>query len=364
MNVAIVLPYLKAGGTERQASYIANFLQDKGHSVTVVSIEKKGGFSELFDTDINFLNIPFKKNNLFKIVYRLKRLIDRKEIDLVLSRAWNTNMIAMLAAKISNIPFVLFLSSSVELGDQFFVKRKLYSYCLKEAQKIISVSQASKKNCKYWLGVDGEKINVIHNGIDIKDINDQARDTINDYAEKAGVELVFVGRLIHRKGLDLVFDALTQIPEDINFNLKILGKGPKLKEYQEEIEKKGVEGKVQFLGEKVNPFPYVNNADIFLLPSRSEGFPNALLEAMALGKTVIAADCNNGPREVVNGENGTLVPVDDSKAIAEAILFYIKNPDIAIQHGENALDTISGDFRLQSQLIKIEDVLKSALEEF
>ena len=82
---------------------------------------------------------------------------------------------------------------------------------------------------------------------------------------------------------------------------------------------------------------------------------------MALGKTVIAADCDNGPREVINKENGTLVPIDSPSALRAALKFYIENTGIAKNHGNNAYDTISENFVLAKQLERIENTLINLL---
>jgi glycosyltransferase involved in cell wall biosynthesis len=90
--------------------------------------------------------------------------------------------------------------------------------------------------------------------------------------------------------------------------------------------KLGLADKISFPGFQKNPYPFLFNADIFVLSSRYEGLPMAILEAMACGLPVVAADCKSGPREILqNGKCGLLVPVEDEAALAEGILKLLRD---------------------------------------
>jgi len=109
--------------------------------------------------------------------------------------------------------------------------------------------------------------------------------------------------------------------------LLILGEGEDKFKLRILIEKYGIEECVQLLGFINNPYPYLKRADAFVLSSKWEGFPNALLEALACGTPVVATDCPSGPAEMLeNGKYGPLVPVGAAEAMAEAINLVIENP--------------------------------------
>lgn len=360
MNIAMILPYLKAGGTERQAAYIVNFLQRKGHNVDTISVENLDFFEQYFHTPIHYLNsrnsIPLLLSNIQSVI----SLVKSKNTDVLISRAWSTNLLCSLVSLFTGVPNVLFLSASLDMSHHNFIKKIIYRFVLRKADHIISVSDATKQNCMKWFRVEEKRISVIHNGVDIKNIQKLSKEKLefpNQALNETDKKLVFVGRLIHRKGLDLLLKAIKQLNKDYSFKLIVVGKGALVNHYKQMCKDFNIESNVLFLGEKKNPFPYLNLGDIFILPSRSEGFPNVLLEAMAMQKTVIAANCKNGPNEIIDNSNGTLVEINNPNEITNAILLYLKNSELARMHAHNAKKTVEQSFKLNSQLDKIEKVI-------
>ena len=356
----MVLPYLKAGGTERQASYIANYLQEKGHTVTVVCLENQNPFEEFFRVPVIHLNSRSASSRLFRNLFLLNKELKKMKTDLVISRAWNANLLCSMASAITGIPAVLFLSGSIDLSGSSFWKRSVQSFMLNKAARIISVSNESKSNCVRWLQIPEEKIRVIHNGVDLEMAVKLAAESIElpKKMSQKGPTAVFVGRLIPRKGLDLLLHALSGVQSSgIDLKLLVVGEGEEREKYEQMVHRLNLESSVSFIGEKKNPFPYIKYGDIFVLPSRSEGFPNVLLEAMILGKPVVATDCVTGPREIINGKNGTLVPEENPEMLAEAMMTYLNDTELQNLHAKNAFRTIRKKFDLDSQLQKIESQL-------
>ena len=302
MNIIMVLPYLKAGGTERQASYIVNDLMRKGNDVLTISVEYKNIFESLFNGPVKFFktrnNIVWLLANIFLLI----RTINRFKPDILISRAWNTNLLCVIASFITNIPAVVFLSGSIDLSQHSRLKRWIHRFVMLKAARIISVSKASKENCMKWLEVPEDKIVVIQNGVDPEELSRLA-DESAELPKELNTDfptVVFVGRLIHRKGVDILLRAFSMVIETgKKVNLLIVGEGEEFEKYEELKKKLNIEPFVFFVGEKQNPFPYIKYGDIFVMPSRSEGFPNVLLEAMALKKAVIASDCKTGPNEIL-----------------------------------------------------------------
>lgn len=358
MKVVVVLPYLKAGGTERQASYIVNHLQDKGHEVTVIAIEKSGSFESLFNVPIDYLN---SKNSYIRLIPNLYLLVKKiKELnpDVVVSRAWSANVITSMASWLTSKPWVLFLSGSADLSRVGFIKRIVHRMCIDKASKVISVSNGARKNIIEWLSISGNNIEVMHNGVDVEYLQKLANDSIE---LPPGIDvnkpsLIFVGRLIHRKGGDLLIKAVREIiNKGEELNLIIVGEGDQGREYKKLVSDLKINRYVFFVGQKLNPFPYIKFSDIFILPSRSEGFPNVLLEAMAIGKPVIATDCETGPNEILNNQNGILVKNEDYKDLTKGIMMYLNSEPERISNGKNASDTVLNRFNLETQLNLIEE---------
>ncbi len=363
MNVGIVLPYLKAGGTERQAAYIARHLRAAGHKVVLVVAEEKGGFSEKIDIETASLNIPFAKRYAPLLLYRLIGLATDRGFDLLLSRAWNTNMITAAAGLLTGTPYVSFLSGPTHRRGQPRLKLEIEAFLMRRASRILSVSEAARKNCIQIYEVSPSRVKTVRNGIEISDIRQQSEEESEDASrfQSEDMNVVFVGRVNHRKGLDILLRAIHQVESTVpNVKLWVVGPG-EISPYQDLATKLGVAERVEFLGGKENPFPEMKKADLFVLPSRSEGFPNVLLEAMALGQPVLAADCETGPDEIIDGENGYLFPVEDDRALADHIRDFADDDQKRKKMGIRARETVREHFRLETQLSKIERILQEAV---
>lgn len=143
-----------------------------------------------------------------------------------------------------------------------------------------------------------------------------------DCVELNPIRLLFVGSIeFDRKGLDVLIDAVEILAKDsVLFCLQIVGDGPDLSRLKSLISAKGLQEFVKLTGETNRPADLMRDADLLLLPSRREGLPNVMLEAMSCGLCVIASACPVGPSEVIrHGESGWLVPVGDAASLAEAV---------------------------------------------
>ena len=132
---------------------------------------------------------------------------------------------------------------------------------------------------------------------------------------------VAVGRLSYEKGFDRLIEAFIQAAEQCpTWNLLIIGDGPEKSKLQEATQTHGLQDRVLFPGWIESPWPAIPKSSIAVLPSRYEGFPNALLEAMSHGLAPIAFDCESGPAEIITHNNdGLLIPQDDVVALAAAM---------------------------------------------
>ncbi len=136
--------------------------------------------------------------------------------------------------------------------------------------------------------------------------------------------LLSVGRLEPRKRPDLLVDAFAKIQQQVAAQLWICGDGPLREAVKRQIQQLGLTRSVKILGFSENPFAVMKQATLFVLSSDTEGLPNALIEAQALGLPAVATRCPFGPEEIIEeGQTGRLVPVGDASALADAVLDYL-----------------------------------------
>jgi len=142
------------------------------------------------------------------------------------------------------------------------------------------------------------------------------RDRRDDHSSNRAI--VAMGRLDRQKGFDLLLDAFARIADrHPDWSLKIIGQGPLRKELEQQTADLKLVGRVHFAGHVVDPFAVLGSSDLFVFPSRSEGFGLALCEAMACGLPVVSFDCASGPGQIIrHGLDGILVPPEDVAAMA------------------------------------------------
>ncbi|MGH6824194.1 glycosyltransferase [Methyloceanibacter sp.] len=136
--------------------------------------------------------------------------------------------------------------------------------------------------------------------------------------------VITVGRLVEQKGIDVLLAAWAKVAASLpDWRLALVGDGPLADELKEQARKRGIEGSVDWVGHVSDPFPLLRGAKLFVMTSRFEGTPNALLEAMACGLPAVVSDASPGPCELIGTDEsraGLIVPVEDASATADAIL--------------------------------------------
>jgi glycosyltransferase involved in cell wall biosynthesis len=154
---------------------------------------------------------------------------------------------------------------------------------------------------------------------------------------------VIVARLVHQKAIDVLLAAFAKITSEVpEWRLIIIGDGPLREELGQLSEKLGVDERVTFKGHVATPVEFLCTSSVFVLPSRFEGMPNSLLEAMACGLPVIVSDASPGPLELVlDNRTGLVVPVEDSDALAAAMLRLAQDGDYRSRLGSEARSLVS-----------------------
>jgi len=199
--------------------------------------------------------------------------------------------------------------------------KAFYRYLYRRAERVICLSDAIVRDLQEEFGLPAEKLVRIYNPIDIKRVRELAALGPNPYAGP-GPHLVAAGRLCRQKGFDVLLDAMPKVREKMpNAQVAILGEGALGPDLKTQAALLKVEGAVDFLGFRQNPWPYFRHANLLVLPSRYEGLPNVVLEALSVGTPVVATDCPGGSREIQSFDDRvTLVPPDDPGALESAIL--------------------------------------------
>jgi glycosyltransferase involved in cell wall biosynthesis len=217
-----------------------------------------------------------------------------------------------------------------ELANPFgraMIKR-LTRHAYRDADCFLVNSHEMARGLGARLGLDNRRIRVIHNPVDIAQIQSLARAPAPDAPERPFI--VTVGRLEHQKGHDLLIKAFADSGAARELDLVILGRGSREEALRRQAAEMGVGDQVRFPGFTANPWAWISKARLFVLPSRWEGFPSVLIEAMACGAPALVTSCDFGPAEMVeHGVSGWVVPPEDAPAFAGAMSHLLSNPDLA-----------------------------------
>lgn len=216
--------------------------------------------------------------------------------------------------------------TDLHLLPQYLIPRKLITDALQKCTAIVAVSQALA-DCARALAGDEQRIEVLRNGVDLELFQETDRQRTRQELNLTGPTLLSVGLLIPRKGHELVIEALTHLPAT---RLLICGEGPMKAELERKAKQLGVSDRICFLGRIAHDdlSRYYSAADVLILASFREGWPNVLLEAMACGTPVVATAVGAVPDFVDHPDAGRVVYDRTASSIASAVSEVLDNPPL------------------------------------
>lgn len=197
----------------------------------------------------------------------------------------------------------------------------------RKSEKIIAVSNAVEKKLRAFRPKHAHKMMTLHNLTDVEGIRRKAEEPIDEVFSSDRFHIVSCGRVSREKGMDLAVEACAKLVEmgHTNIHWWIVGGGPAESEVRSAITELHMEDYVTMLGMKKNPYPYIKQADLYVQPSRFEGYPVAILEALVLERPVVSTDNGGAGELILNGKNGYLCPIS-AEGIAEGVEVLLKDP--------------------------------------
>jgi glycosyltransferase involved in cell wall biosynthesis len=366
-----------SGGAETQALRLAEAMRARNVDVGVVT-QRRGSlpYTEVHHGVSIHRMRTLERGHLAALAFLVTSFAwlfrHRHEIDVIHANRTTSGLIAGLTGLVLRLPVVCKLTGGAEIADKGFRDTRLGRLKMRVLRRTVTRFVAITAAIERELvatGVPREQIVRIPNGIEPRSASPGATSTRPKLGIAANAPVAtFVGRLIPEKCVDRLLEAWQAVASARpDARLLIVGDGPHRKALGEKAVALGITGSVLFLGHRPNVEQLLHASDVFVLPSLREGMSNALLEAMAAGRAVVASDdLAGGNREIVTSEqDGLVVPVGNAPALASAILRLFADPPLRRRLGERAKETVSRRFSIETvtdrYLSLYQDVLAARL---
>jgi N-acetylgalactosamine-N,N'-diacetylbacillosaminyl-diphospho-undecaprenol 4-alpha-N-acetylgalactosaminyltransferase len=382
-KLSILIYSLSGGGAERVVSILLNELKNR-YDIQLVLMNETITYDIPSDIKICFLEKSnSKEHGILKLLklpvlgWKYRNFCKKNSIDTSLSFMNRPNFINLFG-KLFGSKAKTFISERTASSWEYpscspkdRVSRFLIGQLYPKADLIIPNARAIKGDLEKNFSINA-RFQVIHNPLDIHKVETLAKETVNfDFSR---FTFVTVGRLHPQKNHSILIMAFAKLTSQSN-QLIILGDGPLKESLQQMADKFGVSGRVFFLGFQDNPYKYLSKSDCFVFSSDHEGFPNALVEALACGLSVISTDCQSGPREILGpgsevsyqlkdtieyAKYGMLVPVGNKQLLVKAMEQVQADAKIKTRYARQAKKRAE-DFakeKIIKQYIEVLDELK------
>ncbi|MGE3818751.1 MAG: glycosyltransferase [Isosphaeraceae bacterium] len=361
LNVLQLIPTLDRSGAEKQVVLLAKGLPRDRFHVEVAALTRLGPLeAELREAGVpvTLIGKPLKFDPFAML--RLIQFLRRKRFDVLQTWVFAANSYGRVAARLAKVPVVVTAEMAVDLwkGEgHLWIDRFLASRC----DKVVGNSEAVVAFYRA-AGLPEEKLATIHSGID--DVPPAGVDPAAVRAEFGwrpdAPMILFAGRLVEQKGVDVLIDALDLLqhvwPE---LRTLIVGDGPMRDTLVETAQAYDLDARLRFTGHREDVPRLLAASDLLVLPSRYEGLPNVVLEAMRFGKPVVATAAPGTTELVVDGQTGMLVPLDDPRALAQAIRTVLGDPGLRRAMGDAGLARVQAHFRVDAMVTKFAELYES-----
>lgn len=376
-KVAFFIPSIERGGVERTMTRVANGFVDRGYEVDLVfriaepmaleGISSKARRVKLDSSWYIPRFVPPRIRVSMRAFPGLINYLRSERPDVLLS--FQSSVLAVWAKGLSGVSARLIVREASVPSEAATRDRRLSArltlplkrWTYPKADAIVATSDGAGADLARILNIPTERINVIHNPTFEDSVLELAKEPLQDnWLQSEDTPIILgVGRLSYEKNFSMLLRTFALVRQSMPCKLLILGEGEERDNLLALSESLGVSESVFMPGFVKNPYPYMTRASLFVSPSLYEGFPNAIIESLALGLPVVATRCPGGTADILmGGKAGPLVPVNDEQAMAEAILAMLRDRELAsnyLAEGQRGLDR----FRPETSISKYIELVES-----
>lgn len=336
-HILFLAPSLGIGGAQMHLIRYANGLRARNYRVSVVIVGSEDGLIEAFRKDISCFILGSRMRYPL-LWWRLIRQVRQLAPDVLVGWSLYSNFATLVVSYFYRPPRLMLVELSYPPALRRFFRSFSYHliklmirWLFPRADVVTANSNDAIDVLRKWAPRIKEGRRIL-NPLDFTEIDELSlRNPIPHCAESKSNEVLILalGRIVLKyKGFDVLVRACAHLKDMSGWHAQIVGSGPDEFELRKLVDDLGLSQRISIISAVANPFPLYRAADIVVLPSRVEGFPNVLFEAMAMGKATVATDCHSGPREMTSeGRHGRLVDVDDDRALAKELRHLISSAE-------------------------------------
>lgn len=356
--IAFFSPELVSGGTQRHLLEVLRLIDRSRFTPIVISAKGTGPLGavvgaagvELVELQ---LGPSMASRDFLRCVREATAVLRARKVAVVQYFEWRAGLIAIAAARRAGGCRLVAARRSVP--KESGVQRALAELVVRIADRIVVNAEMLRPS-----GAAGQRTDVIPSGVDTDRFapgRDRVAAKANLGLSPSTIVIGTVGRLEPRKGTDTLLAAVAALrAEHPNVALVVVGEGPLRAELAARAEQLGIASVVRFLGDRTDVDEILAALDVFVLPSRTEGMSNALLEAMAMGLPVVATAVGGTPEVIGDGRSGLLVPADDAAAMTAAIGRVLADPAHGRGLGEAARAVVEERYGARSMVRRLEGI--------
>lgn len=331
-SILFAVPVLTGGGAERVVSVLASGLAEKGYKVSLL-LNKRCEDEYSISPNVNVFSLPISLAKSGGVIHKIIKTVIRFKIikdinpDVIIPFLHGVVEPTYICNVLLRKKFVDTIRISPQMDD--VGNRIIRDFIISKSDACFLQTESQKE---YFASRIQKKCFVVSNPISDIFISDIPHKSIRPRT------IICVGRLTKQKNHMMAIKAVAQLRGEYNdIKLVIYGEGPEKNALEHYIYNNRLQESVFLKGRIMDIKSGYDNADIFILSSDFEGFPNALMEAMSCGIPCISTDCPTGPRDIItDGENGLLIPPKDEKALEDAIRKVIEDREFRYRISENA----------------------------
>ncbi len=352
---------LKWGGGEKWMIMAANGLSARGHRCLVACrkgsvIEQKAQADGIetvpfhFSTDIDFHKLP-----------AFKRILREQRVQVLVCCQNKDVKLGARVGRSIGVPAIFARQGIQNLSD----KRRYIKPFTKYIDGIITNTHSIRRIYEAFRWMPRNFVHVVHNGVhmpqEVKALNLREKYSF----PKSAVVIVSAGRLEDQKGFDLLVEVGVMAKKlGHDWRIVVAGKGKLHGHLQQMAAQAGLNDRFILAGFQEDMPGFVSGSDVFVLPSRYEGMPNAALEAMALGRACVVTRVNGAEELIEDGVSGMLVPPDDAEALFDALSTIIADNEARKRMEEAAMRRVSEHFSIRAMIDQLEEIFGRQLAAF